>query len=336
MKRLLKCLLSLCIIFSLVTFSATAATNSPDDSTRIRLSSLDNEQCKNFLASQGITIPEALGDIDLPKIFALIEEHPKAESGISWTVASDFIKEVRLAADSYYGISSAPSARALAYTLQYSTVYSWDPATMPRYNCYAYAIGRTSACEPGDFSDQTYNSAAGIDDLAAVVKADLKGDLGYSCVKIQSNRPSSTSGWSNVIAARKDTTYDSGRLNDYHFAKLTSSGWYHKPGDTAILKFNSAPSNSVDWTNERYDGSYHAPFVTYDSDIRYLLYRPNHGSTTYTWTGEHYHSGSLHYYLYAYVCNDCGGHASTVWTTLPCTGSNCVTPWGFATEPEEY
>lgn len=37
-----------------------------------------------------------------------------------------------------------------------------------------------------------------------MIKDDLTGDLGYNCVKVQSNRPTSTSGWTNVIAVRKD------------------------------------------------------------------------------------------------------------------------------------
>lgn len=56
-----------------------------------------------------------------------------------------------------------------------------------------------------------------------MIKDDLTGDLGYNCVKVQSNRPTSTSRWTNVIAVRKDTTGDFYGFNDYHFAKLSSS-----------------------------------------------------------------------------------------------------------------
>lgn len=71
-----------------------------------------------------------------------------------------------------------------------------------------------------------------------------------------------------------------------------------------------------------------------DSDLRYLSYKSSHGDTTYTWTGEHYHSGTRHYYLYAYVCDDCGGYASTVWTSTPCAGPPCATPSSYTPELE--
>ena len=49
---------------------------------------------------------------------------------------------------------------------------------MPNYNCYAYAIGRTSDCQPGDFSNQSYNHSSNIDAVATMIKDDLTGDLG--------------------------------------------------------------------------------------------------------------------------------------------------------------
>lgn len=330
MKRLLTFLLLFCTILSLGIHAAVATENERS----VLLSSLNNEQCRAFLLEQGLTVPEELSNIDLPELFTYLEEDPDTAFSIGWTALANFVESVRSVVKSYYGYTAAPAIRAAAYTLQYSTVDSWNESTMDAYNCYAYAIGRSTACQPGQFSNQTYDDAASIASVASMVKDDLNGDLGYDCVKIQSNRPTSTSGWLNVIAVRKDTTHDLLGINDYHFAKLSSSSWYHKPGRTAILKFNSAPSNSVDWTNEAYDGTYHAPTITYDSDLRYLLYKSNHGNTTYTWTGEHYHSGTRHYYLYAYICNDCGDYVSTVWTSQQCSGPPCTTPWSYTPEPE--
>lgn len=330
MKRLFAFLLSFCMILSLGAHTAVAAENEGT----VLLSSLNDEQCRTFLLEQGLSIPEELSDIDLPELFAYLEEDPNMVFSFGWTTLADFVESVRVVVKSYYGNTAVPTTRAAAYTLQYSTLYSWNVNTMEAYNCYAYAIGRTTACQPGQFSNQTYDDSASIASVASMVKDDLNGDLGYDCVKIQSNRPTSTSGWENAIAVRKDTTYDVLNMNDYHFAKLSSSSWYHKPGKTAILKFNSAPSNSVDWTNEAYNGTYHEPTVTYDSDLRYLLYKSNHGDTTYTWTGEHYHSGTSHYYLYAYVCDDCGDYVSTVWTSLQCSGPPCATPWSYTPEPK--
>lgn len=334
MKRLFALVLSFCMALSIGVCAAAAETPLRENENGVLLSSLDYEKCRNFLLNQGVSIPEELSGIDLPKLFADLESNPDMVVSLGWTTLADFIEEVRFVVKSHYGISTAPSARVLAYTLQYSTLYSWNATTMPNYNCYAYAIGRTSDCQPGDFSNQSYNHSSNIDAVATMIKDDLTGDLGYNCVKVQSNRPTSTSGWTNVIAVRKDTTGDFYGFNDYHFAKLSSSNWYHKPGGAAVLKFISPPSNSVDWTNEAYDGTYHEPTITYDSDLRYLSYKSSHGDTTYTWTGEHYHSGTRHYYLYAYVCDDCGGYASTVWPSTPCAGPPCATPWSYTPELE--
>lgn len=323
MKRLFAFFLTLCLMFSFGAVSASAETNSHIEENLPLLSSLSDEQCRAFLLAHGISVPEELNDIDLPKLFARIEENPNMVITIGWTTLAEFIEEVRAAVKEYYGIAATPSGRASAYTLQYSTLHSWNSATMPYYNCYAYAIGRTSACDPGDFSDQTYDDSVSIISLANMVKDDLKGDLGFECVKVQSSRPTSTNGWANVIAVRKDTTYDVG-FNDYHFAKLSSSNWYHKPGGTAILKFNSAPSNSVDWNNECYNGVYHEPSITYDSDVMYLSYKTTHGDTIYEWTGEHYHSGVKHYYQYTYTCEDCGTVVETVWISEVCSGPPCA------------
>lgn len=341
MKRLFAFFLAFCVLFSLGTHPAAAAASLPEDENPVRLSSLDDEQCRVFLAEQGVSIPEELNDINLPELFSALEEDADAYGAIEWPTLHFFIEDVRAVVKAYYGIHTTSSSCALAYTvqsltytLQYSSLYQWNAGEMPNYNCYAYVLGRKIWCQPGDFSNQSYDGTVSIAALAEVVKDDLNGDLGFDCVKVQSSRPTSTSGWSNVIAVRKDTTFDSGGYNDFHFAKLSSSSWYHKPGGTAVLKFNSAPSNSVVWTNECYDGMYHEYLITYDSELRYLLYKANHGNTTYTWTGEHYHSGSRHYYRYAYVCNDCGDYVSTVWTSQSCSGPPCATPWSITPVPE--
>ena len=269
-------------------------------------------------------------------MFALLEGNPDRPVSVGLRSLNSFIEDVRDVVKTYYGSQGAVfSSRAVTYTLQYSSLYSWDSATMYNYNCYAYALGLTNGIyEPGDFSGQTYSDASSIATVAEQIKDDLNLGFGYNCVKVQSNRPTSNVGWANVIAVRKDTTYDFMGRNDFHVAKLTYAGWLHKTGRFAVLKFNSAPTNSIIWTNEGYDGTYFEPTVTYDSEIRYLLYKANHGNTTYTWTGEHYHSGSTHYYLYAYVCNDCGNTVSHVWATTDCDGPPCTTPWRLLHETE--
>uniref|UniRef100_UPI004055C9D7 hypothetical protein n=1 Tax=Agathobacter sp. TaxID=2021311 RepID=UPI004055C9D7 len=311
------CMISLCLL--------PVSASAEEKENPVKLSKLGEEERAEFLSSMNIVVPEELKDIDLLAMISKLEENPDAPCVISYTKAAELFEDVRAAVKKYYGIQDNAVVRGYSarYALQYSTVYSWN-TSMENYNCYAYALGRSSACNPGDFSDQQYNHNDSIFNVAIVVKDDLNGDLGYDCVKMQNSRPTSSSGWTNAIAVRKDTTADVG-FNDYHFAKLSSSSWLHKPGDTAVLKFNSAPTNSVAWTNEAYDGSiYYSPSIWYESNIIYLLYKRNHGNTTYEWTGNHYHSGSYHYYEYTYTCQDCGDVTETVLVKEPCSGPPCA------------
>ena len=229
--------------------------------------------------------------------------------------------------------------------LIYSDFYEWN-AEMVNYNCYAYAIdymenGVLKGCDPGFKCGRVYDDGASIGDMAILVSGDLNA-LGYNCILEQTNRPTSLGNWSNIIAMRKDTTYDALReiadgiyepFNDYHFAKMKSDGWYHKPGPTAVLKFRSAPDNGTVWTNECIALSGHGvATISYDSTIIYMSYKESHGTTMEAWTGDDYHSGKVHYYEFEYTCPDCGEVIDTEWVSLPCRGPTCVYPWNV--EPE--
>lgn len=219
---------------------------------------------------------------------------------------------------------------------------------MADYNCYAYAIdykenGKLKRCDPGFKGDLHYDDDASIDAMAILVYNDL-GSLGYDCISEETNRPTSLGNWSNVIAMRKDTTYDislvrdDGTLvpiNDYHFAKLKSDGWYHKPGEAAVLKFKSAPDNGTAWTSEAVGGEgYYFPAITYDSDIIYMSYKESHGTSMQEWTENDYHSGNVHYYEFENICPDCDESMGTEWVSLPCRGPTCVYPWSVEPEHE--
>ncbi len=238
------------------------------------------------------------------------------------------------------GISSQ-----LTSLLIYSDFYEWN-AEMVNYNCYAYAIdykenGKLKECNPGFKCGLNYDDAASISSVAILVSNDL-GSLGYDCILQQNNRPTSLGNWSNIIAMRKDTTYDVALVlpdgsydpfNDYHFAKMKSDGWYHKPGPAAVLKFKSAPDNETVWTSEAVDGAgYYFPAITYDSAIIYMSYKESHGTLMQAWTENDYHSGKVHYYEFEYICPDCGESMGTEWISRPCVGSYCIYPWSV--EPE--
>jgi len=330
-KHLLAAVLTVCLLLGCAVSAMAASPPGAEIQPKPLLSEMDKAQCLDILSDLGVTIPAELHDVDIQGLVKDLERNPNMPAPIlNYTPMAELFEGVRTAVEEYQG--SAPSATQ--YTLQNSTVYSWNASTMGSYNCYAYAIGRTFSCQPGDFSGQAYDHTASITSVAAMIKEDLKGNLKYNCVKIQSSRPSSASGWTNAIAVRKDTTGDLYGFNDYHFAKLSSGNWYHKPGLTAVLKFNTAPSNSFIWTNEAFDGEYWPPTISYESNIMYLLYKPTHGNTTYTWTGQHYHSGTEHFYQYGYLCSDCSEYTNTVWTSAPCSGPPCATPWSLTPTPE--
>lgn len=228
------------------------------------------------------------------------------------------------------------NTNATASSLIYSTLYYWDPATMRQYNCYAYVLGKKDYFYyPGYFSNQTYNGLT--DDLNKLVQLvwdDLHQDLGYNCVKKQTKRPNTDTPGANTIAVRQDTSYDNRGSKDYHFAKLIKGRWHHKPSDGAILIFKSYPDNKVPWTNECYDGKYCSYTIDYESDIVYFIYKENHGSTTYTWTKNHYHANGYHYFQYGYKCDDCGTYTKKVWTKKACSGPPCNLPSAIVQPPE--
>lgn len=240
----------------------------------------------------------------------------------------------------FFAYPTLAAEQTSSYTLQYSTLVSWDYEIMKGYNCYAYVLGRIAFPKPGKFStgtNETYDGSATVWQVAELVKEDLYA-LGYECVVIQSERPESTNYGQTAIALRMETTYTDPPANDFHFAVLKNDGWYHKPGGTAILKFNEAPSNDVTWTNERYDNDgYHEPYVIYDSEIVYILFSETHGYVE-GYTGNNYHSGSSHYYEMHYGnCRNCGEkHDETKWISTSCFGPPCLLPFSDPDTPVEY
>ena len=102
--------------------------------------------------------------------------------------------------------------------------------------------------------------------------------MGYSNVDTHTTIPTITSS-QELICVRR-TTYDEDDPydNDYHFMRydLETNAWYHKPGDTAVLKYNGIPTNDVDWNYEQSDnGTEGYANFKYDSDIVYITYTKN-------------------------------------------------------------
>ena len=327
MKKFMSTILILCVLsLASVTFAATYSKPA-----KVMLSSLSEEACVKYLASMGVTVPEAIAEVDVLGMVADIEADPTFDRSmtIGYTVLADFMRDVRTVVLRYYGwdeghaLGSPYVTNSTKYSLKNSTFIEWA-SDMANYNCYAYVLGRTSHAIPGDFSSGEYDDDADISVLANLVKADLQDELGYSCVKVQTARPTSSTGWQNAIAVRKDTTKDVNNVNDFHFAMLTPTGWRHKPSFTAVLQFKGIAELNDDWTNECYiDGVAVKPSVTYESDMYFLLYKASHRAVgTPIWIGNHYHSGNQHYYQVRHTCADCGGPVYS-WEVYACDGPPC-------------
>ncbi len=181
--------------------------------------------------------------------------------------------------------NEARSVRS-TYTLQDSTVIgSWKGAYRG-YNCYAYALGKTSGLEPGELSGEDFSLAMSIADMADVVLADLatEGYWGYTSTTKPSSLPDE---YFTIIAMRKDTS-----CADYHFMRsyngsLTS--WSYKPGNTHPLKWKYTSPSAKTWSNECvFEGKAYPADTTYESTVYYILYKHEDDPGIQPWsiTGE--------------------------------------------------
>ena len=96
MKRLFALVLSFCMALSIGVCAAAAETPLRENENGVLLSSLDYEECRNFLLNQGVSIPEELSGID-----ADLESNPDMVVSLGWTTLADFIEEVRFVVKSH-------------------------------------------------------------------------------------------------------------------------------------------------------------------------------------------------------------------------------------------
>ena len=331
----------LTIILTLtVSFCAVLCIYASDDknTTDKLLSELSFEEQVAFVENNGIDWPPFMDAENfresLPRIIKKIEEDPDCTFAYNYCESLFFAEKVKKAVNEYYHRNqTGHSERSVLYTLVDSTVTtSWNNS-FEGYNCYAYAIDYTSYGSPlspaplpfyyypGCFSGITsYNLSKSIYQQALDVKSDLMSNsLGsHNCIIVTATRPTSLYSGQEAICIRKGP-------DDYHFMRKNSTYWYHKPDGTIPLKFNYTNPGYKVWTNEyvNYTGA-HEPETNYNSSIYYILYRNAHGSLIYEWTGDHYHSGTKHYYQYGYRCNICGEYTSKVWMSIDCPGPPCT------------
>lgn len=241
---------------------------------------------------------------------------------------------LKTALDSYYD-GKAGTLRQPMYTPTQNT-FVYCPPNCAAFNCYGYAVELYTWAQPGFSNNLVYNLGnTSVYTLATYVKTDLQSSyLDQDCVKITSSCPTYQSLLSGqkAICIRKGSN---GTDYDFHLMKLTSSGWYHKPGAYAVLKLNYAPPYYSTWKSEcTTDGiTWYLGSYMYTGNIYYIIYKPSH-SYSQEYTGNNYHSGAFHYYEYAYVCSACGHTYGAHYTKIKCSGPPCPVPVNALTPKE--
>lgn len=180
------------------------------------------------------------------------------------------------------------------------TYGDWDPSYSD-YNCYAYAIGLTTALNPGGkYTGENIFDIKPIDQytleqLTVYVTQDLY-TLGYNCVRPTKNSFTVPQDNAKLICIRKTDW-------DYHFMKYNDGDWYHKPGNSWVLRYLYTPSSDVPWYQEAcfYKNGrkvYKRTDNVYDGDIYFINYAKSHSFGEYT-----YKDVQSHYK----TCNSCKG-----------------------------
>jgi hypothetical protein len=149
MKKIICLILVLALVMTM-SVSASAINNNYS-----LLSSLSDEECVAFLENNGVTIPEIYDDESewLPfirQVIQKVEENPDAEFLFGYTVPLQFAYEIKRVVNEYYGTRNVACAAAWPVSaLLDNTVHGIWSNEYLNYNCYAYAIGYSSAANPG-------------------------------------------------------------------------------------------------------------------------------------------------------------------------------------------
>ena len=255
---------TLFLILSFTLFGDSYNVNAKASSQTLPVSTMSEEECLSFIKEKGINIPKDYQD-DGELIKKLIIDAQTLPEGCYPYNNTELVK---LAKDIRRVVNQTEGVRASSYQLQDSTVWgSWSDSYLD-YNCYGFAINRTSDfVNPGYYSNQSFSRSLSIDDMASLVIDDLD-KLGYwSYSTNRKPTESSLATYERAICIRKGS-------KDYHFMKLMGSTWRHKPGNTAILSYNySNPDIKASWSNElSFRGVAYAPTIWYDSSVKYIIY----------------------------------------------------------------
>lgn len=250
-----------------------------------------------FIEDHMIEIPTDLQKLDnLPKLTQelIIQccENPNIPFNFNYSQIQEYAEDIRAAVSRYIDFDMLPTiVSASNYSLQYSMAQdangNWsvnggyfDPK-WSYYNCYAYSIkreersnfyGQYPQYDPGAMSGAgVFTECSDIWDLANIVREDLLA-MGYTHINLYGIMPPSIDSSQELICVRMKLEID------YHFMRYdpTTDAWYHKPGPSAVLKYNGTPTNDILWNNERcFSDGAQAPTFEYDSNIVFITYSKN-------------------------------------------------------------
>lgn len=299
MKRIITIL-----ICAILLLPSSVKTHAVDE---ISLSDMTASECLDFIKQQGVEIPDDLDEetwaIFVKSIIEQVEQNPYCEFVFSYSVTLAFANEIKRVVNNYHNISSVQTSfvtgdyTTLAdhYTLQDSVATGAWISAYADFNCYIYAIGIPDILKtnPGYFSGQSYSLSLGVYGTADRVIDDLE-ELGYERVFRANTMDTSNLCTNESIICVRLGDYD------YHFMKYDAGDWYHKPGESAILRYKYTPSVMRVWTNEAYfQSGAVAGEITYDSPIVYISYNGHDWNYTRQANGTHIKS-----------CSICGDSAS--------------------------
>ncbi|HPX83821.1 MAG TPA: hypothetical protein PLR16_00855 [Bacilli bacterium] len=288
--------INLLIILSFFLHNTQVKAQTQTAPTPELLSQMTADECLDFVIQNNIEIPTGLeNNTVLLKEFVkqtidIVESNPKYNFAYNFYKIQKFAEDVKELVNNYYEVSindnSSYFSTTSSYQLQYNYVYKegeWVVSggdwleKWSNYNCYAYSINRSESNEkyttqsqyqPGDFAGTgSYSIGMPINDLANIIKADLEA-IGLTNVTIIDSIPTSLNSNQKLICVRTGSI-------DYHLMRFDpiTNAWYHKPGNTAVLKYKYIPSNSLDWITETsYEGEEYYNGFRYNSSIKYIVY----------------------------------------------------------------
>lgn len=297
MKKYFKKILFVCLLctLTLCLFVGGKTLKVKADET-YNFANITEEESLEFLADHNIEIPaifrnnvEKIG-LFTKDIIDTVINNPNCSFSFNYDKTLNFANDIKQAVLQNINAQTLSNLISTSYSLQYNTVKNaegewvtqggaWNDKWL-NYNCYAFAINRNEQpafyntgrqYQPGDMTpgNDNFFTVGDISGLANLVKRDLE-EMNYQNVTVSTTIPEITN-THGLICVRKNEA-------DYHFMKydLLTDSWYHKPGETAILKYNGVPNNSQIWYSEISSLGYESrSFNDYNSDIYFIKYSKN-------------------------------------------------------------